>query len=34
MTIGELGPVNREWIKKGSPVSQMAGLQTQVTLLY
>ncbi|XP_077064409.1 protein moonraker isoform X2 [Siphateles boraxobius] len=30
MTIGELGPVNREWIKKGSPVSQMAGLQTQL----
>ncbi|XP_039527158.1 protein moonraker isoform X1 [Pimephales promelas] len=30
MTIGEMGPVNREWIKKGSPVSQMAGLQTQL----
>ncbi|KAK7156513.1 hypothetical protein R3I94_006544 [Phoxinus phoxinus] len=30
MTIGELGHFNREWIKKGSPVSQMAGLQTQL----
>ncbi len=31
-TIGELGSVNREWIKKGSFGSQMTGLQTQVTL--
>ncbi|XP_016084772.1 protein moonraker-like isoform X2 [Sinocyclocheilus grahami] len=30
MTIGELGSVNREWIKKGSSGSQMTGLQTQL----
>ncbi|XP_016311150.1 protein moonraker isoform X2 [Sinocyclocheilus anshuiensis] len=32
MTIGELGSVNREWIKKGSSGSQMTGLQTQLQL--
>lgn len=33
MTIGELGTVNREWIKKkDSTVSHIAGLQTQVLL--
>lgn len=32
MPIGELGSVHREWIKKGSSVSQIAGLQTQVLL--
>ncbi|XP_048017173.1 protein moonraker isoform X3 [Megalobrama amblycephala] len=30
MTIGEMGPVNREWIKKESSVSHIAGLQTQL----
>ncbi|XP_051719444.1 protein moonraker isoform X3 [Ctenopharyngodon idella] len=30
MPIGELGSVHREWIKKGSSVSQIAGLQTQL----
>ncbi|XP_067306690.1 protein moonraker isoform X2 [Pseudorasbora parva] len=30
MTIADLSPVNREWIKKGSSVSQIAGLQTQL----
>ncbi|RXN07626.1 moonraker isoform X1 [Labeo rohita] len=30
MTIGELGTVNREWIKKGSSGSQTTGLQTQL----
>ncbi|XP_073674053.1 protein moonraker [Garra rufa] len=30
MTIGELGAVSREWIKKGSPGSQMTGQQTQL----
>uniref|UniRef100_A0A673JFG8 Uncharacterized protein n=1 Tax=Sinocyclocheilus rhinocerous TaxID=307959 RepID=A0A673JFG8_9TELE len=30
MTIGELGSVNREWMKKGSSGSQMTGLQTQL----
>lgn len=33
MTIGEMGLVNREWIKKDSSVSHIAGLQTQVVLL-
>lgn len=32
MTIGELGTVNREWIKKGSSGSQTTGLQTQVLM--
>ncbi|XP_073718819.1 protein moonraker isoform X2 [Misgurnus anguillicaudatus] len=30
MTIGELGSVNREWIKKGPSVFQIHGLQTQL----
>ncbi|KAK2880992.1 hypothetical protein Q8A67_018260 [Cirrhinus molitorella] len=30
MTIGELGSVNREWIKKGSSGSHTPGLQTQL----
>lgn len=30
MTTGELGSLNRQWIKKGSSVSQIAGLQTQL----
>ncbi|XP_073779877.1 protein moonraker isoform X3 [Danio rerio] len=30
MTTADLGSLNRQWIKKGSSVSQIAGLQTQL----